>query len=120
MVAYGPQENALKDKKEKFWDFIEDEVRKAELDEMGLIIQMDGNLHGGPGLIKHDPNPQNQNGKLFQQFLERNPSLTVANNLNICEGIITRQRKLENKIEMAILDFFIINEKLSPFLRELI
>ena len=120
VVAYGPQENALKDKKEKFWDFIEDEVRKAELDQMGLIIQMDGNLHGGPGLIKHDPNPQNQNGKLFQQFMERNAFLTVANNLNVCQGKITRIRKLENKTEKAILDFLIMNEKLRPFMSKMI
>ena len=26
MTAYGPQENALKEKKEKFWEFIEKEV----------------------------------------------------------------------------------------------
>ena len=81
---------------------------------------MDGNLHGGPDLIKKDPNPQNKNGKLFKQFLERNPSLSVANNLNICKGIITRQRKVEGKIEMAILDFFIMNEKLRPFLAQVI
>ena len=120
VVAYGPQENAKKEKKEKFWNFIEDEVKKAEIDEHGLIIQMDGNLHGGPDLIKKDPNPQNKNGKLFKQFLERNPSLSVANNLNICKGIITRQRKVEGKIEMAILDFFIMNEKLRPFLAQVI
>ena len=27
VVAYGPQENAKKEKKEKFWNFIEDEVK---------------------------------------------------------------------------------------------
>lgn len=43
----------------------------------------------------------------------------LANNLNICQGKITRQRKLENRIEEAILDFTIINEKLQPFLSKM-
>ena len=66
IVAYGPQENSLKEKKDKFWEFLEEEANKAELEEHGLVIQMDGNLHGGPELIKNDPNQQNQNGKLFK------------------------------------------------------
>ena len=45
--AYGPQENAIKEKKDKFWDFIENEVNEAELEGDGLVIQMDGNLHAG-------------------------------------------------------------------------
>ena len=50
VVGYGVQENASKEKKEKFWDFIEKEVIQAEQEEQGLIIQMDGNLHAGENL----------------------------------------------------------------------
>ena len=120
IVGYGVQENATKEKKDKFWDFIDKEVSEAESLEQGIIIQMDGNLHAGNELIKDDPNPQNVNGKLFMQFLQRNPSLTVVNSLNICEGLITRQRKLETRTERAVLDFFIVNEKLRPFLKKMI
>ena len=60
--AYGPQENTSKEKKEKFWEFLEEESIKAELDDLGLIIQMDGNMHAGPEVLKNDPNPQNYNG----------------------------------------------------------
>ena len=67
--AYGPQENATKEKKEKFWEFLEEESIKAELENLGLIIQMDGNMHAGPKIIKDDPNPQNYNGKLLEEFL---------------------------------------------------
>ena len=90
------------------------------MEDVGLIIQMDGNLHGGPELIRNDPNSQNQNGKLFQQFLERNQGLTVANNLNCCKGVITRQRLLETRTEKAILDFCLVNEKLLPFLSKIL
>ena len=47
IVAYGPQENAKKEKKEAFWKFLEEESIKAELLGHGLIIQMDANVHGG-------------------------------------------------------------------------
>ena len=52
----------------------------------------------------------------MEEFLTRNNGLIVANNLDICEGKITRQRILKNKTERAILDLFIINEKMKPFL----
>ena len=117
--AYGPQENADKNKKDKFWDFLEEETVKAELENCGLIIQMDGNMHAGPELLKNDPNLQNKNGKLLEEFLERNNGLILANNMDICEGIITRQRILEKKTEKAILELFIINEKMKPFLTKL-
>ena len=68
--------------------------------------------------IKDDPNPQNQNGGLFLDFLQRNTSLVVVNTESICEGLITRQRKVESRIEKAVLDFFIVNDKLVPFLKK--
>ena len=120
VAAYGPQENALKEKKDKFWDFIEKEVNDAELEGDGLIIQMDGNLHAGPEIIKNDPNKQNRNGKLFVEFLERNSQLIVVNSLDICEGVITRRRELDDRTEEAVLDFYIINEKMRPFFRKMI
>ena len=120
VLAYGPQENALKAKKDKFWEYLEEEVSKAELEDQGFILQMDGNLHAGPNLIKNDPNPQNKNGKMFMEFLERNPCLIVVNTLSICDGIITRKRELDFRTEEAVLDFFIINEKMRPFLSKML
>ena len=119
ITAYGPQENDLKVKKEKFWEFIEEEINNAELAGDGVIIQMDGNLHAGRELVKGDPNIRNQNGKYFCEFLDRNPQLIVVNSLDLCEGIITRKRVVEQNIEQAVLDFIIINDKVQPFLRKM-
>ena len=119
ITAYGPQENDLKVKKENFWEFIEEEIINAELAGEGVIIQMDGNLHAGPDIIKGDPNIRNQNGKYFCEILDRNPQLIVVNSLDLCEGIITRKRVVEQKIEKAVLDFVIINDKVRPFLRKM-
>ena len=60
ILAYGAQENELKEKKDKFLIFIEEKVVVAENEGQGLIIQLDGNLHAGPALLKDDPNPQNR------------------------------------------------------------
>ena len=95
-------------------------MNEAELEGDGLIIQMDGNLHAGPDIVKTDPNKQNKNGKLFVEFLERNAQLLVVNALDLCEGVITRRRELEKRTEEAVLDFFIINEKMRPFLKRMI
>ena len=48
--------------------------------------------------------------------MKRNPYLVIGNNLDLCDGIITRQRLLENKTERAILDFFLMNDRMSSFL----
>ena len=120
ITAYGPQENAKREKKNKFWDFLEQEVNSAEFVEEGLILQMDGNLHAGSNLIKNDPNRQNQNGKLFMEFLSRNKQLTVVNALEICEGVITRSRNVKNKTEEAVLDFCVVNAKVLPFIRKML
>ena len=79
ILGYGPQESAEKEKKDKFWEFVENEIKLAEIQGEGIIFQMDGNLHAGDGLVKMDPNVQNRNGKLFNEFLKRNPNLTVVN-----------------------------------------
>ena len=70
----------------------------------------------GRGLkIKNDPHPCNNNGRLFKNFLEDFPQLTIVNNMDVCEGKITRRRRTVNKVEESILDFFIVCDTLKPF-----
>ena len=40
LLAYGVQENAQKERKENFWNFIEEQVNLAELYGQGFILQM--------------------------------------------------------------------------------
>ena len=96
LCGYGPQENDQYGRKIKFWDYIETEVNKATVSGAGFIMQIDGNLWAGERMIKDDPNEQNQNGKLFQEFLERNSNLSVVNALSVCEGKITRKKHTKN------------------------
>ena len=108
VTAYGPQENETVQLKNKFWAHLDLEVAAAENYETGVIIQMDGNLWAGGKLIPGDPNEQNNNGKLFELFLSRNPHLTCVNALQLCEGLITRIRKTKNGCEKSVLDIFIV------------
>ena len=73
--------------------YIEFELIEAENVGQGLVVQIDADASLGPNLIENDPYPQNANGKMFADFLGRNPVLTGVNSLNICKGIITRHRK---------------------------
>ena len=91
-MAYGPQENLSPEKKEAFWNYLDTEVSEAEKNGAGLICHFDGNLWAGSNIIPGDPREQNRNGQLFEQFLRRNPNLSVVNGLPQCKGVITRSR----------------------------
>ena len=69
---------------------------------------MDENIWAGNNTINDDPNQQNQNGKLFQEFLNLNTHITVINALPICKGKITRKRPMINDMKESILDFFLV------------
>ena len=86
ICGYGPQEGEKSERKEKFWNYLNNEVHKANVDGAKVIIQMDGNLWAGDKIIKGDPNSQNRNGKMFEDFLHKNPNLNVTNALPKCEG----------------------------------
>ena len=99
ICGYGPQEYDRKERKEAFWTYLNSEAQKAQQDGAALIIQMDGNLWAGKEIVPNDPKNQNQNGKYFDQFLKKNPHLSVANALDICKGGITQTRHTKNSIE---------------------
>ena len=81
---------------------------------------MDGNLWAGKDIIPGDENKQNQNGKLFEQFLIKNPDISVLNALSICEGTITRERRTRKGTEKGILDFFLVCDKILPLVTRMV
>ena len=52
-MAYGCQETDTSDKKEEFWNYMDEEVNEASNTESGLILQFDGNLWAGEGIIQN-------------------------------------------------------------------
>ena len=118
--AYGPQEYEKLEKKKAFWNKLSIEVEDALNNEAAFILQMDGNLWGGPEIIKNDPNPCNENGKLFKKFLHKHPHLKVVNSLDLCEGVITRKRITKKRTEMSVLDFFVVCEQVLQFVNKMV
>ena len=102
-IGYGPQENDNIENKEEFWKYLDEDVYQAKMSGSGFILHFDGNLWAGSQIIPGDPRPQNKNGKLFQEFLERNPHLSVVNALPQCEGLITRSRMKNGVLDVRFL-----------------
>ena len=119
-VAYGFKEGDAYEKKEAFWNYLDAEVMEAENAGAGLVIQFDGNLWAGEKIIPNVPRTQNKNGKLFEQFLERNSHLTVVNALELCEGLITRSRLRNGKLEESVLDFFVVCHLVLPHVKRMV
>ena len=89
--AYGPQTAATKDTKNKFWTYLGNTAASAKNAGKGFILQGELNATLGSTIIQGDPNPKNENGKLFERFLLEN-KLTPVNSLSLCKGVITRMR----------------------------
>ena len=80
-VGYGCQENDTIDRKQAFWKYLDEDVAQANISGSGFILQFDGNLWASENIVPGDPCPQNSYGRIFEEFLERNPHLTVVNSL---------------------------------------
>ena len=110
--AYGPQNYEDSHKKSEFWAYLENEVNIANQYNIGCLIMFDANSWLGYNFFRPDPNPQNENGRIFQEFLERNKNITLLNSHPSCEGYITRCRKVKDKYERSIIDFILICDKI--------
>ena len=119
-AAYGCQESDLLEKKLAFGDYLDGEVLQASASDAGLVLHFDGNLWAGKDIIPNDPRPQNKNGKMFEEFLSRNHHLTVVNALSLCEGLITRSRLKDGKLEKSVLDFFVVCSRVLPFVKRMV
>ena len=114
--AYGPQESAHIVKKEAFWNYLNVEAQRAKSYGKGFMVQGDLNAMLGPILLPGDLHAQNRNGKYLRTFLKEN-SLICVNSLPLTEGLITRQRKLLGDIKASTIDFYVICERVLPYVQ---
>ena len=117
--AYGPQNNDTNIKKDSFLEFLDEEAKTAEREGKGFLLQGDLNAWLGSETIPNDPRPINNNGKRFSNFLKSN-KLTVVNALKCCNGLITRRRNGEGKLQQSIIDFFVVCKRLLPHVTNII
>ena len=117
--GYGPQMGDTKERKNMFWEYLDKEIIEAEEDNIGIVIEIDSNCWAGSTLIPNDPNIQNSNGKLLEQFLQRNKGVCLVNSLPICEGLVTRKRLTENRMETSALDLFLVCRRIVPLMTKM-
>ena len=118
--CYAPQECDPKDERKLlFWARLQSEVQDAAENNCAVCIQMDSNAHLGRKYFSNDPHDMNNNGKLFSNFLEENPSLSLLNQEDRCEGSITRRRKKGDKTEESILDVAVVCSTLKQYFEKM-
>ena len=84
-----------------------------------LILECDANAKLGNSVIKGAPDTQSKNGETLWSLVERN-NLIVVNSLDVCEGVITRQRITKSTVEKAVLDYIIICEQMYTHLTDML
>ena len=108
--GYGPQESWPEIERTPFFNALEKEIAKAELNGKSVYIGMDSNSKLGPQYIGSDPHNQSPNGSILAGIIDRH-GLVVANGLtNKCVGSITRKRVTTS--EESIIDHMIISADL--------
>ena len=113
--GYGPQESQNIEERIKFYARLEQEIVNAKMFNNLICIEMDANAKLGKEVIKSDPNPRSSNGDLLFELCERN-NLIICNATDLCQGIITRERKTILGYERSILDYFILCEEMFSYL----
>ena len=104
----------------KFWEYLNREVQNAQTEGAGIIIQMDGNLWAGDIINPGDPKPQNGNGKMFEEFLLKNNTISVVNASPLCEGKFTRIRNMKNGTQQkTCIDYFLVCDQIEPLVSKM-
>ena len=109
--AYGPQEDDTSERIMSFYEALEEQIISAFDNGCGIIMECDANAKLGWDIIKNDPNAQSNNGVLLWSLVSRN-NLTVVNSLDVCNGTITRKRVTKIITETAVLDYFIVCDRM--------
>ena len=65
-----------------------------------IILQLDANAKIGKTHINEEPNEETANGRIMLDIVDRQ-NLTIVNTLELCKGLITRERITENRIEKS-------------------
>ena len=113
--AYGPQNNAPDTKKAAFWNYLSEQAYRSKSCGKGFILQGDLNSWLGSDLLPGDKKPKNNNGRLFESFLEDN-KLTCVNSLPITKGLVTRTRKYLGQLKQSTIDFYVVCERVLPYI----
>ena len=79
---------------------------------------LEANAKVGKSVIKEDQHNISSNGKIMLDLVERH-DLMIINSMNICEGVVTRERKFDDRVERSSIDYIITCEDLSNYITEM-
>ena len=83
-----------------------------------MKIQLDANAKIGMENLNNDPNNISANGKILIDVVERQ-KLVIANTLEVCKGVVTRERITKNTVERSVIDYVILCERMEEYLEEI-
>ena len=110
--AYRPQEDE-KSSSMKFWLCLEKEIMKKQ-ENCCMLIDMDANAKIGTKFQS-----LSENVKLLMEMARRQNS-EILNNLNICKGIITRNRITKCSEENSTLDYILVCDILENYVTSML
>ena len=113
--AYGVQEGAAIEEKVNFYSILEEEITISLASGNMLCIAMDANAKLGRNYISGDIHEISQNGRLLLSLVE-SFNLLVVNSTEKCHGLVTRMKKVKNKIEESVIDYFIVCQDFFTFI----
>ena len=116
--GYGPQEDDEIQEILAFWQELEGEIIRAKDEGCLIIVEMDANAKLGKDVISEDTHNISNNGKLLLDIIERQ-DLVIGNALDICKGVVTRERVFENKIERSAIDYILMCGELAKYTKEM-
>ena len=94
------------------FDEIKSQFRSANLGREPMLLVCDANVHVGGEGIRNCKDEQDWGGKILLSLI-KDEGLTLINNSNLCDGIVTRvdpRNGHESTIDLAICNTFMINK----------
>ena len=110
--AYGPQEDDEINKILEFWEQIENEIIEAKNNSCFILIQLDANAKIGSQYLRDDPHKTSSNGLIMLDMVKRQ-NMTIVNIMEQCTGVTTRERQTVGGIELSVLDYVIVCDRLT-------
>ena len=91
------------------------EIMDAYENNCMVVIEMDANAKVGMKYIVGDPHETSPNGRLLLEMVKRQ-NLIIVNAMDICKGLITKERITKNGKEISVIDYILVRDNLSKYL----
>ena len=94
------------------FDEIKNQFRSANIGREGMIIVFDANVHVGHEGINKCEDVQDVGGRMLMSVV-RDEGLTIVNNMDLCDGVVTRvdpRNGTKSSIDLALCNTFMLDK----------